>query len=539
MKTRTEPRSLPAALFLIAMTVPLILLAGCAGGHGGSERRAREGHVIVGVAEAAESLDPRIGTSLASYHLHELIYNPLTDQDLEGRIVPALAESWESEAVGTEDGRRWLWRFHLRPGVRFHDGRPLSARDVVYTFRSLLAPEFVSRKKASFDFVESVEAESELCVRFTLSKPQPWFPGGLAAVGIVPEGFSEGDRPIGTGPFRYKGREGSQLFFFSANDDFFLGAPGIRRLTVKLIPDPTTMALELMHGSVDITINDLATNAVPLLRSRGLQVITAPGLPYEYIGINHQDPILSDRRVRRAIAHAIDRQKIISSYLDSLARPAVSPLLPQLWEGNPQFRSYDYDPEESQHLLDAAGYTDPDGHGPRPRFTIVYKCSTNRTGRDLATIFKQQLADVGIALDVRSLEFQTFYADIVAGNFALYQLRWVGIADPDFFGAAFHSTSVPDVPGQPAPAGGRRGSFNRGRYHNPEVDRLIEQAEAEPDMALRWRIIARLQEVFTDDLPYIDLWYRDNFIVARPDLAGIELPLNTSFSAFRKLHYSR
>ncbi|HUX08889.1 MAG TPA: ABC transporter substrate-binding protein [Acidobacteriota bacterium] len=502
------------------------------------QRRAAEGEVIVGVDEAAESLDPRIGTSLASYRVHQLIYNPLTDQDIDGRIVPSLAESWESEEIPGDSGSRWIWRFKLRSGVLFHDERPLTADDVVYTYSSLLSPEFVSRKKAAFDFVESVAAESPLSVVFTLDKPQPWFPAALAAVGIVPEGFGKNDQPVGTGPFRYKGREGSQRFFFAGNENFFLGAPGIEKLTLKVVPDPTTMALELMHGSIDLIVNDISPNAVPLMRSRGFNVVTAPGLPYEYIGINHRHPVLGDRLVRQAIAHAIDREAIISTYLDSLARPAVCPLLPRLWEGKPEFAYYEYEPEKAKKLLDAAGYPDPDGGGPEMRFSIIYKCSTNRGGRDLATIFKQQLSEIGIDLDVRSLEFQTFYADIVAGNFALYQLRWVGIANPDFFGAAFHSTSVPDVPGQMAPAQSqRRGSFNRGRYNNPEVDLLIEQAEAEQDMEHRWRILARLQKTLAEDLPYIDLWYRDNFVVGRPDLEGFELTLNASFSALRKLRY--
>ena len=536
MKTSPNLHRIPslfATLVLIFMTA-----GGCGPGIGDHQRRATEGEVIVGVDDAAESLDPRIGTSLASYRVHQLIYNPLSDQDAAGRIVPSLAESWESEEVAGDDGPRWLWRFKLRSGVRFHDGKPLTSADVVYTYNSLLSPEFISRKKAAFDFVESVEAESPESVIFTLNKPQPWFPAALAAVGIVPEGFSEDDMPIGTGPFRYVGREGSQRFFFAGNDDFFLGPPGVEKLTLKVIPDPTTMALELMHGSIDITINDISPNVVPSMRDRGLNVVTAPGLPYEYIGINHRHPILGNRLVRQAIAHAIDRSTVITTYLDSLARPAVSPLLPQLWEGNPEFAGYKYDPETAKKLLDAAGFPDQDGDGPRPRFTIIYKCSTNRGGRDLATIFKRQLADIGIALDVRSLEFQTFYADIVAGNFALYQLRWVGIANPDFFGAAFHSTSVPDVPGPPAQAARRkRGSFNRGRYSNPEVDSLIEQAEAELDMERRWQIQARLQQTLAEDLPYIDLWYRDNFLAARADLKGFELTLNASFSALRKLRY--
>ena len=538
---RTDTRLAARIRLILSALIPLafaLLSSGC-GGLEERALRAKQGVVVIGVDAAAESLDPRIGTSLASYRVHQLVFNPLADQDLEGRIVPALAAGWSDERIEDEEGAaRWRWTFRLRRGVRFHDGKALTAGDVVYTFSSLLAPDFISRKKAAFAPVESVEADGNDTVVFTLRSPQPWFPASLAAVGIVPEGWDGESDPVGTGPFRLVSRKGSNLLEFEAYSGYFDGAPTIDGLVIKVIPDPTTMALELMHGSIDLTINDVSANAVPLLGDReGLSVVTSPGLPYEYIGINHRHPILGDRRVRQAIAHAIDREEIIATYLDGLARPAVSPLLPQLWGGDPEFISYDFDPEESKLLLDNAGYADPDGDGPQPRFTLVYKCSTNRGGRDMASIYKDRLARVGIALDVRSLEFQTFYADIVAGNFALYQLRWIGIANPDFFGAAFHSTSVP---GAEVPEGAvLRGSFNRGRYANPDVDALIERAEAELDLERRWEIVAELQRTLSLDLPYVDLWYRDNYAVLRSDLEGLELSLNASFAHFRKLRYRR
>ena len=542
MKTSAEAgaraHSSPVSTSLVVLSAVLLCLllpGGCGFDGGEQERRAREGIVIVGTGTAAQSLDPRVGTSLDSFRIQQLVYTPLTDQDAAGRIVPALAEDWQEEETAVGGEKRWRWRFRLRQGVRFHDGRKLTPGDVVYTFKSLLSPEFVSRKKAAFDFVESVAAEPPDSVVFILKQPQPWFPAALAAVGIVQEGYDGESPPVGTGPFQFESREGSRSFTLTANDDYYLGPPGVRRLVIKVVPDQTTMALELMHGSIDIAINDLSTNDIPLLRRRGLRVVTAPGLTYEYIGVNHRHPILSIRLVRQAIAYAIDRKTIIDTYLNGLARPAVSPLLPQLWAGEPEFFSYDYNPDKARRLLDAAGFPDPDGPGPEPRFRVDYKCSTNRGGRDLASILKDQLSRVGIALEIRSLEFQTFYADIVSGNFALYQLRWIGIVNPDFFGAAFHSSSVPGTAHDDALI--RRGSFNRGRYDNPEVDALIEAAEKTTNLNDRWRILNRLQGVISNDLPYIDLWYRENYAVARADLEGIELTLNASFATLRKLRY--
>ncbi len=540
MRTDPEARRPAAPALALTLTLALVLtlalaLVNCGRGQDQRQARALAGTVVVGIAEAPESLDPRVGTSVASYRLHQLLYNQLVTQDAEGRLVPDLAESWEERIDGEGLEARQTWTFRLRRGVRFHDGRPLSADDVVYTFHSLLAPGFASHKRAAFADVVEVSAEAPATVVFTLAKPQPWFLANLGAVGIVPRGFpADGSRaPVGTGPFSLRSRDGSRRFELAANDNYFRGRPSVRSLVLRVIPDDTTRALELMHGSVDLVINDMAVSAVESLRERPrLEVLTAPGLSYEYIGINHRHPDLGRRRVRQAIAHAIDRGEIIREFLGGLARPAVGPLMPRLWALPVEFRGYDYDPERAEDLLEAAGYSDPDGPGPEPRLRLVLKCSSRHVSRDLAVIFRQQLARVGIAVEIRPLEFQTYYADIIAGNFELFQLRWVGIIDPHFFGSAFHSTSVPGSDG-----GRERGSFNRGRYANPEVDRLIERAEREREAAERWRVVAELQQLLSEDLPYVDLWYRDNFAVFRSDLEGVELTLNASFAPLYRLHY--
>jgi peptide/nickel transport system substrate-binding protein len=304
---------------------------------------------------------------------------------------------------------------------------------------------------------------------------------------------------------------------------------------MKVIPDDTTRALEVMHGSVDLVINDLNVRDAEHLGSwPGRKLKKAPGLQYEYLGFNHRHPMLKVKEVRQAIAYAINRQVIIDSLLAGLARPAVSPMLPELWSIRADFTSYDYDPDKARSLLDEAGFPDPDGEGPATRFSLEMKCSSRKSSRDLAVVIRQQLRDVGIEVTVKSTEWQTFYADVVNGNFSLYALRWIGIIDPDFFGSIFHSSSIP---GEEPPQGKRRGSLNRGRFRNVDVDRLIEAAETELDESMRWRIFADLQHKISEELPYVDLWYRDNFAVMRDDLTGLELTLNASFGVLYKLRY--
>lgn len=492
--------------------------------------------MIVAIDSAPENLDPRIGTSQASYRTQQLVYNPLVNQDAHGRLAPDLAERWERlPAADGGAGERWL--FHLRRGVTFHDGRPFTAADAAYTYTSLIAPDFVSRKKAAFSAIAAVAALDDFTLEFTLSRRQPSFVANMPAIGIIPSGWKIGEQPPpGTGPFRYLGREGTRLYRFGANDNYWQGRPGIRALTLAVVPEETTRALEMMHGSVDLVINDLAvSDAVSIGARPGMTIVKAPGLSYEYLGFNHEHPILANRLVRRAIARAIDREAIITHILGGLARPAVSPMVPELWQEPVAFADVPYDPEAARAMLDEAGYPDPDGDGPQARFSLEMKSSTQRNSRDLAVIIRQQLEAVGIAVTVRSTEWQTYYADIVNGNFSLHALRWIGIIDPEFFGSVFHSASIPGV--EPPPGSPQRGSLNRGRYRNAEIDALVESAEEELDPARRWEIYARLQSVLADDPPYVDLWYRDNYAVLRNDLTGVELTLNASFGVLWRLRY--
>jgi len=516
---------------LIILTV--LTLSGCGASSESTQARAEQRRVILAVDARAESLDPRVGTSLASYRLQQLLFSYLIAQGMEGELVAEVASGWISEPTES-GGERYV--FSLRDDVTFHDGTLLTADDVVYTFTTLVDPDFVSAKKGAFSELVSVKARDESSVVFEFSAPQRAFLSNLPAVGIVKAG-SGGEVPMGSGPFILEQRRGSESYVFSSHSNYFLGKPGIDTLEVRVVPDDTTRALEFMHGSVDIIVNDLSiTDAHYLSQLPAKKMVRSPGLAYQYLGINHEHAILADVRVRTALAFAIDRNTIINEFMGAMVRAAESPIVPALWKikvaPNPQL----YDPDRAKELLDSAGYPDPDGAGPEPRFTLGYRCSNNRQSREFAAILKDMLSDVGIGLDIRSTEWQTFYMDVVNGRYELYSLRWVGIIDPDFYGALFHSNSIPGIEKDPAERD--RGSLNRGRYRNPQLDTLIVEAEQAGSEAERWRIYAAMQEVIDVDLPYIDLWYADNFAVMRADLSDIQLPLNGSFATLRHLRYT-
>ena len=523
--------SLFAAILALVISLP-----SCSGSSNGSDQRKAEKHVIIAVDTSAESLDPRVGTSLASFRIQQLTHTPLILQGNKGNLEPGLAQSWKREYDPQKDID--VWTFRLRRDVTFHDGSSFSAEDVKYTFESMLHPDFISRKKAAFSQIIKITVPAPDIIVFSLKGSNPALAANMPAVGIIPKKAADNSEKtiVGTGPFRCSNSKNKETLEFEAFAHFYQGKPGINKITVKTVPDDTTRALEIMHGSADLVINDLnITDAAYLKEKPNRSLVQAQGLPYEYLGFNHEHPILKNQKVRQAIALALDRDTIIKNLLGGLARKAESPLIPGLWKVKPDFTPLRRDLEKSMTLLDEAGFTDPDGPGGQPRFVLEMKCSSRKSSRDFATVIRQQLGQVGIEVQIRSLEWQTYYSDIVNGNFSLYALRWVGIINPEFFGAVFHSTSIPGIT---PPEGSRnRGSLNRGRYRNAEMDRLVELAEAEQDDARRWQIYCRIQELISKDFPYVSLWYKDNYAVIRSDLQGLELTLNGSFHVLYKLHY--
>src|SRR5438093_8584654 len=215
--------------------------------------------------------------------------------------------------------------------------------------------------------------------------------------------------------------------------------------------------LELRKGTTDLVVNDLAPDIVNQLRQqKTLQVVEAPGVDYQYLGLNLRDPILRDVRVRQALAYAIDRNSIVEHLRRGLAVPAVG-MLPRLsWAMSPDLESFNHEPTRAKALLDEAGYPDPDGPGPFPRFRLPLKISSTECNRLQATVIQENLQMVGIGLDVRTYEFATLYADVLSGNFQLYSLQWTGgsLADPDILRRVFHSSQIPPV------------GFNRGHFSN-------------------------------------------------------------------------
>jgi peptide/nickel transport system substrate-binding protein len=487
----------------------LLLSLGCALLGASCSHPHRDADTAVMLIESSPlNLDPRIGTDAQSERIGELIFDSLVRRDDHFALQPSLATSWETPNPLT-------YIFHLRHGVRFHDGRPFTSADVKWTLESLLNGSLRSAKSSAYAYISRVEAPDAYTVVLRLKEPYAALLWNLSdgAIGIVPAGSGEElfAHPIGTGPFRFVSQREDRNVILERNPGYWGTPPRLARIRFQVVPDATTRALELRKGTADAELNALPSDIVEALaRQPKLRVLRAPGTSYQYIALNLRDPILRHVRVRRALAYAIDRGPMIHYLLRDMARPANSVLPPQHWAYNPAAAVYPYDPAKARRLLDEAGYPPgPDGI----RFHLVMKSSTDEGTRMFCAVLQQQLRRVGIALDLRTYEFATFYSDIVRGAFQVYSMRWVGGSnqDPDIFENLFDTASF-------AP---RRA--NRGFYSNPTVDRLLADARRSTSRRQRIADYDRIQQILNLDLPYIHLWWSDNVLVTSRRLTGIHL----------------
>jgi peptide/nickel transport system substrate-binding protein len=485
--------------------------------------QAADPNTLVMIIESSPTnLDPRVGIDAQSERIGELLFDALLTRDEHLNVQPGLAERWEIPDPLT-------YVFHLHHGVTFHDGRPLTARDVKWTLDSLLEGKIRSTKSAAYRFVDHVDTPDGFTAVFHLKEPNSTLLWNLSegASGIVPYGSLDEitRQPVGTGPFKFVSAEQDKEIVIARNDNYWGTKPLLSRIRFTVVPDATTRALELRKGSADAAINALTSDTIVALeREPNLQIDRAPGTVLSYLAFNLHDPTLRDVRVRQAIAYAIDRAPLLQYIWRGFARPALSILPRQSWAYDEKVVSYPHDPEKARQILDAAGYPAQDGI----RFHLTMKTSTEESTRLMAAVWQQQLREVGIALDIRTFEFATFFADVTSGAFQLYSLRWIGgNEDPDIFEYAFHSNRFP-------PKGA-----NRGFYSNPRVDTLIDQARREVDQNARKKLYDEVQQILAQDVPYINLWYFDNVLVHTRRMRNATLNPSGNYDFLKTAELSR
>lgn len=493
--------------FVVACACALIL--SCA--------RPKDPNTLVMIIESSPAnLDPRVGTDAQSERLHKLLFDSLVRRDEHFNLQPWLADKWEIPDPLT-------YIFHLRRDVKFHNGQPLTSKDVKWTIESTMNGSIITAKASTFKFVEKIEAPDDYTVVIKLKEPYSTLLWNLSdgAIEMVPYGSDKNfsKTPIGTGPFKFVSAEADNYVLIERNDAYWGGKPKLSKVRFNVIPDTTTRALELRKGSADAAINAMSSDmAVALKSEQNLEVKVEPGTIYMYLAFNLRDPVLKDARVRQALAYATDRQVIIHSLWRDMAEPANSLLPMQHWAYDASLPNYEHNVAKANQILDEAGYKKTNG----VRFHLTMKTSTEETTRLLAMVLQQQWRDVGVQLDIRTFEFGTFYSDVVKGAFQVYSLRWIGgNEDPDIFEHVFHSASFPPK------------RANRSYYVNKQVDELIDQGRKELDRGKRKAIYIKLQQIISQDLPYIHLWYLDNVLIHNKRVKNVTVPIEGSYDFLR------
>lgn len=493
--------------YLILLAAALTVLgAGCGGGEtkDGAAGGGDKNRLVVASTSGPTNLDPRVGNDNVSGRIFDLCCRGLIRVTPEMDYAPDIATNWE-----TPDDKTII--FHLNPAAKFHDGKPVTAQDVKWTYESVINQTVQNTKASGYSAVERIETPDAQTVIFRLREPN----GGLfdnLNLGIVPTGANAETfktKPISTGPYRVVDYRTDEAVELEASEHWHHGVPKIKNLTVRIIPDETTRVLELTRGSIDFEVNAIPFEAVKRFEdSAKHQVVKKPGSVWQYLAFNLKHPILSKVEVRRAIAHSIDRAKIAQDLLGGHGIPTDTMFAQGHWVRAENLPTYPYDVNRAKQLLDQAGYKDPDGDGPQPRFSLSFKTSTSAEANQRAVAIQQMLRQVGIDMKVQSSETGTFLEDIGKGNFDMYSLSRNGIQDPDFYYIIFHSKNIPPE-GQ-----------NRGFYSNPRVDELIMQGRATFDRAKRKQIYGEIQRIVQEDLPYVSLYHQINVAVMDKGLDG-------------------
>lgn len=448
-------------------------------------------HMIV--ATAPENLDPRFASSQVAQQLGKLIYAPLFVVADDLLPVPYLAE-------GAVQKDALTYQVTLRKNLFFHKGDKLEAKDVVYTFENPGQAEI----KAP---IASIKALSSQVVEFKLKTPYAPFLSELSGLGIV------SPKSTGSGPYRIKSHNSAtETWVFEAFEKWFEGQPKIKNIEVRVVRDGNSRVLELIKGKADFASGNIKPFQLPALEkySDRMRIEKTPGLDYMYFAMNLRKPPLSDVRVRRAISMGLNIEPILKAKFKGTASRATGMLPTGHWAKDETLKPLEYNPEKARKLLQETGYQLP--------LKLTLLVGTDRFRQSIALLYRHQLKKIGIELEVRIADAAVVYQSMRQGQFELFTAIWTPVVEPNLFDWVFHSSRIPSQD----KAGG-----NRGAYIDPELDKMIEQAQMTTNRAERKALYGQIERRLLETLPYIPLWFEDNITVTSRRLVGF-VPTRTS-----------
>ena len=477
---------------LVAALLSIFLFVSCGGS---KEETAKKGGVkdtlVVANGADAKSLDPHATNDAPSSRVTVQIYDRLVEQDDNMNIVPSLAESWEQP-----DGMTTI--FHLKKGIKFHNGDELKASDVKFSLDRMKASPQVSHIIGTVDKIEVID---DYTVKIITSEPFGALLNHLthptAAImsekAVKAAGDSYGQHPVGTGPYKFVSWQSGDKITLEANPDYFLGVTPIKNVVFRPVTEASNRTIGIETGELDLAYDIEGLDREKLRNDDSIVFLEEPSFGIDYIGFNTRKAPFDNVKVRQAIATAINADDFITAVYKGSGEKANSLIGPKVFGYTTEAKAWEYNVEKAKQLLAEAGY--PNG------FKAKIWINENVERRDIAIILQAQLKEIGIDMKIETLEWGTYLQKTAQGEHQALLGGWVsGTSDADIvFFPLLHSSS-------------HGGAGNRAFYTNKELDKVIEEARLTSDSAERKALFFKGQEILQEDAPFGLLLYKNENI---------------------------
>ncbi len=537
----------------VAFAALLAVLAGCArvgsenSAGGGRHPWTHAGELRVGIQSEPKNLNPILASNTTDNALTRLVFDVLVSADAKGNPVPVLAAQVPTIQNGGISNDGLTITYKLRPNVKWHDGQALTSKDVKFSYQAVMNPANNTTSRRGYDLVKSIDTPNATTVVFHMKQRfapaiNTLFAESDNPITIVPEHLLSkypdlnqipfNTQPVGSGPFKLAQWQHGDHMTFVANDHYFLGKPRLSKIVVHIIPDENTEVNELKTHDLDWMFEASTATYKFLKTMPDINTHLVPHNGYEGIQLNTSRPLLKDRRVRQAIAYAIDRNALVDKLTYGSAKLATEDLPDFMWAYNPTVKVYPYDPQRAKQLLSDAGWKPGPGgilmkNGEKLSLLLVSNGITNATRRQASVLVQAMLKQVGIDVEVKTYPGAVLFAPageggiLQLGKFDLGLSGWFAGLDPDD-SSNFICSMVPP------------GGYNYTRYCNKQMDSAQQEALTKFDQPSRKAAYAKIESLLADDMPQLFFWWPRQAQPVNPDLRNFDPnPVTETWNAYQ------
>ncbi len=477
---------------------------------------AAKNSVIIGMTQEPVNFNPLLYVNSGTEEVPEAcMFDALWDVNEKGEFIPNLAVKVPTLENGgiSADGK--VWKIELKKGVKWHDDAPFTAKDVEFTYQTIINPNVAIRSRSGFDLISEFKIIDDYNVEIHLSKPFVPFAWAWQKMHIVPEHILSqvedintapfNTNPIGTGPYKLVKRVAGSHMVYKRNMDYHRGAPAIETVIHKFVPDQTVAYTQFKTGEIDV----FGLHGVPPVRFeearnlKGKDALETPAPWVEFIYFNCGKPQFQDKVVRQALYYAIDKEKWIKDIYYGLPPRTLSYLHPNHWAYNLDLVDPGYDPQKAAAMLDEAGWKiGPDGIRERSGVKLQFTMSTtagSKAREQAEAMIQANWKEIGVAMEIKNMPASVVWGEYTTqSQFDTLMVGWeptVGM-DPDYT-ARCHSKQIPAKYGT---------GSNYVQYENPELDKLLEEGVLISDMEKRKEVYYKIQEILHEDVPFAPIF---------------------------------